>query len=87
MRDWLNEKLKKTFGRLNYIWFSDEAHFQPNGIVNNHNNAFGRGEKLKEISEKRLKGPKVISFVAFNATRGLLGPHWFDETGRTDAIK
>ena len=86
MCSWLNEKLEKTPSWLNHIWFSDEAHFHLNGAVNNHNNVFWGEEKPEEIGEKRLKGPKVTAFVAFNAKHGLLGPYWFEENGRTVTI-
>ena len=66
MCDWLNEKLEQTPSWLNHIWFSDEAHFHLSGAVNNRNNVFWGEEKPEEISEKRLKGPKVTAFVAFN---------------------
>lgn len=86
MCNWLNEKLEQSPMWLNHVWFSDEAHFHLNGAVNNHNNVFWGQTSPDEISEKRLKGPKVTAFVAFNKKHGLLGPYWFEENGRTVTI-
>ena len=87
MCEWFNTRLERSPGWLSQIWFSDEAHFHLNGAVNNHNNVFWGAERPDEISEKRLKGPKVTAFVAFNARHGPLGPYWFeDEEGRTQTI-
>ena len=45
----------------------------------------GRRE-AKRNSEKRLKGPKVTTFVVFNAKHSLLESYWFEENGRTVII-
>ena len=72
---------------LRVIWFSDEAHFHLNGAANNHNNVFWGADHPDEINEKRIKGPKVTAFVAFNARHGPLGTYWFeDEEARTQTI-
>ena len=67
-------------------WFSGEAHFPLNSAVNNHNNVFWGSEQPEEITKKKLKGPKVIAFVAFKARHGLLGPYWFEEDVKTVTI-
>ena len=86
MCNWLNEKLEQTPSWLNHIGFSDEAHFYLNRAANNHNNVFWGESSPEEISEKHLKGPKVTAFVAFNAKHGLLGPYWFEKSGRIVTI-
>ena len=54
--------------------------------MNNHNNVFWGDAPPEEVTDKQLKGPKVTAFVAYNARRGLLGPYWFEERGRTVTI-
>ncbi|XP_076041907.1 histone-lysine N-methyltransferase SETMAR-like [Oratosquilla oratoria] len=82
--EWLDEKLERSPGWLNNIWFSDEAHYHLNGTVNNHNNVFWGEEPPEEMSEKHLKGAKVTAWIAFNPRHGLLGPYWFqDGRGKT----
>ncbi|XP_076039310.1 uncharacterized protein LOC143024396 [Oratosquilla oratoria] len=65
MCEWLDEKLERSPGCLNNIWFSDEAHYHLNGTVNNHNNVFWGEEPPDEMSEKHLKGAKVTAWIAF----------------------
>lgn len=86
MCEWLSQKLERTPGWINHIWFSDEAHFHINGAINNHNNIFWGSQRPDEVTERQLKGPKVTAFVAYNARHGLLGPYWFEEGGRTVTI-
>ena len=68
----LNEKLEQTPSWLNHIWFSNEAHFYLNGVVNNHKNMFWGESIPKEISEKHLKDHCVCGL---QYKHGLLGPY------------
>lgn len=79
MCQWLAEKLERSPGWLNNIWFSDEAHYHLNGAVNNHNNVFWGEDPPEQVSEKHLKGAKVTAWMAFNPRHGLIGPYWFQD--------
>ena len=74
----LSDGMERYPNWINLIWISDEAHFQLNGAINNHNNIFWGAEPPEEITERYLQGPKVTCLCAFNARWGTLGPYWFE---------
>ena len=72
---------------IDKVCFTDKAHFHLNGAVNHHNNVYWGGERPEEIDERCLKNPKLTTFCALNAKKGMLGPYWFEDSkGRTFTV-
>lgn len=65
------------------IWFTDEAHFHLNGIVNKQNWRFWGSENPHLCEEKALYSPKVTAWAAVCA-RGIIGPFFVRETVTTE---
>lgn len=81
MCEWLSDKLERTPGWINQIWFSGEAHFHLNGGINNHNKIFWDSE-IPEVTETQLKSSKATEFIAHNVRHGILGSYWFEKGSR-----
>lgn len=81
----LSQKLERTLGWINHIWFFDEAHFHINSSISNHNSIFWGSGLPEEITERQLNTTMVTAFVAYNARHGVLGSYWY-EGGRTVTI-
>jgi hypothetical protein len=64
---------------FNNVWFSDEAHFHLDGVVNKHNVRFWASENPRVIHEKVRHAPRITAWVA-SSSHGLLGPISFEET-------
>ncbi|GBL79126.1 hypothetical protein AVEN_92377-1 [Araneus ventricosus] len=61
------------------IWFTDEAHFHLNGIVNKQNWRFWGSENPYWCEAKPLYSPKVTVWAAV-CSRGIIGPFFIRET-------
>jgi hypothetical protein len=61
------------------IWFSDEAHFHLDGLVNEQNVRFWVSENPHMIHEKVHHTPRITVWVTISI-HGLLGPIFFEET-------
>lgn len=68
------------------IWFTDEAHFHLNGIVNKQNWRFWGSENPHLCEEKALYSPKVTAWAAVCA-RGIIGPFFVRETVTTERYR
>jgi len=64
---------------MHNVWFSDEAHFHLNGVVNKQNVRFWASENPYVISEKVRHAPRVTVWVAISS-HGIIGPFFFNET-------
>jgi Helix-turn-helix domain (DUF4817) len=84
MCEWLNETIEHNPHWIANVWFSDEAHFHLNGVVNRQNFRYWGSEKPHEVAERPLHSPKCTAWCAMS-THGIIGPLWFeDEDG--DAV-
>ena len=61
------------------VWFTDEAHFYLNGLVNKQNYRFWGSEKPEYTAERPLHSPKCTAWCAINV-RGIIGPFWFQDS-------
>ncbi|GBM71996.1 hypothetical protein AVEN_167732-1 [Araneus ventricosus] len=61
------------------IWFTDEAHFHLNVLVNKQNWRFWGSENPHLCEVKPLYSPKVTAWVAV-FSRGIIGPFFMRET-------
>jgi hypothetical protein len=61
---------------VNDIWFSDEAHFYLNGIVNKRNSSYWGSEKPNLYLEKPVHGEKITVWAAMSS-KGIIGPSFF----------
>jgi hypothetical protein len=61
------------------IWFSDEATFHLDGVVNEQTVRFWASENPRVIHEKVHRAPRITVRVAISS-RALLGPIFFEET-------
>ena len=83
---WFNGMLEADDGWINDVWFTDEAHFYLNGLVNKQNYRFWGSEKPGYIAERPLHSPKCTAWCAISA-QGILGPFWVeDEDGETVTV-
>lgn len=64
---------------LHNTWFSDEAYFYVNGVVNRQNVRFWAREPPRVIHMKDTYGEKVCVWVAMSS-HGIIGPFFFDAT-------
>ena len=79
MCEWFNKRLEHDPQWINQVWFSDEAHFHLNGVVNRQNFRYWGTEKPEEIAERLLHSPKCTAWCAISAV-GLIGPFWFEDS-------
>lgn len=70
---------------LSLLWTSDEAHFYLNGQVNSKNNIYWGSERPDEVASKPLHSKKVTVWCALSS-RGIIGPFFFEEKGKTTTI-
>jgi hypothetical protein len=64
---------------FNNVWFSDEAHFHLDGVVNKQNARFLVAENPCVIRKNVHHAPRITVWVAISS-HGLLGPILFEET-------
>ena len=64
---------------LHNTWFTDEAYFHVNGVVNEQNVRFWARELPHTLHEKENYGAKVKVWTAI-PTRGIIGPFFFHDT-------
>jgi hypothetical protein len=64
---------------FNNVWFSDEAHFHLDGMVNKQKMWFWASENPRVIHEMVHHAPRITAWVAISS-HGLLGPIFFEET-------
>ena len=70
-------KMEASARWIKKVWFSDEAHFHLNGVVNTQNYRFwGQTNPRLDPVEKPLHSPKVTAWCALSA-RGIIGPFFF----------
>jgi len=62
---------------VNELWFSDEAHFYLNAVVNKQNCRFWGTERPESYIEKPLHGEKVTAWAALSV-HGVIGPFFFE---------
>ena len=60
-------------------WFTDEADFYLNGVVNKKKFRFWARELPHTLHEKEYYGAKVNVWTAIS-THGIIGPFFFDDT-------
>jgi hypothetical protein len=71
---------------VNDIWFSDEAHFYLNGIVNKRNSRYWGSEIPNLYLEKPVHGEKITVWAAMSS-KGIIGPFFFEnETSKTQTV-
>jgi hypothetical protein len=58
---------------MHSIWFSDEAHFNLDGVVNKKNVLFWASENPRVLTEKTHHVPKITVWVAISSF-GLIRP-------------
>jgi hypothetical protein len=64
---------------LHNVWFSDEAHFHLDGVVNRQNVRFWGSENPHMLTERMHYAPKITVWAAISS-HGLIGPFFFDQT-------
>lgn len=64
---------------LHNTWYSDEAYFYVNGVVNKQNVRFWAREHPRIVNMKDTYGEKVCVWVAMSS-HGIIGPFFFDDT-------
>jgi hypothetical protein len=63
---------------FNNVWFSDEAHFHLDGVINKQSVQFWASENLHVIHEKVHHALRIAVWVAVSS-HGLLGPIFIEE--------
>lgn len=84
--DFANEMLNMIDGSgfdVGRIWFTDEAHFHLDGVVNRHNWRFWGTEKPHFSHARPLHCPKLTVWAAISC-KGIIGPFFLRETVTTD---
>jgi len=71
---------------LHNTWFTDEAYFHLNGVINKQNVRFWARELPHTLHEKENYGAKVNVSTA-NSTHGIIGPFFFDDTVTKERYK
>jgi hypothetical protein len=64
---------------LHNTWFTDEAYFHVNGVVNKQNVRLWARELPHNLHEKENYGTKVNVWIAIS-TRGIICPFFFQDT-------
>ena len=64
---------------LNNVWFSDEAHFHLDGVVNKQNVRFWAFENPHVLHEKVHHAPRITVWAAISS-HGIIGPFFFEQT-------
>lgn len=86
MCEWLIGKMEDDNEWIDNVWFSDEAHFQLNGVVNSHNARYWGTENPHEVTQKPLHSKRCTAWCALSS-KGIVGPYWFeDEEGKAETI-
>jgi hypothetical protein len=65
------------------VWFSDEAHFHLDGVVNKRNMQFWVSENSCVIHEKVHHAPRIRVWVSLSS-HVLLGPVFYEESVNSD---
>ena len=84
MCHWFSDQLEANAEWINDVWFTDEAHFHLNGVVNRQNYRYWGSEKPDEVAERPLHSPKCTAWCAISA-HGIIGPFWFEDDGGNTA--
>ena len=71
---------------LHNTWFTDEAYFHVNGVVNKQNVRFWAREIPHTLLEKENYGAKVNVWTAI-PTHGIIGPFFFHDTVTKERYK
>ena len=71
---------------LHNTWFTDEAYFRVNSVVNKQNVRFWARELPYTLHEKENYGAKVTVWTAFT-THGIIGPFFFHDTVTKERYK
>ena len=71
---------------LHNTWFTDEAYFHLNGVVNKQNVRFWARELPHTLHEKENYGARVNAWIAIS-THGIIGPFFFDDTVTKERYK
>jgi len=83
---WFVEQIGQNPEWINNVWFSDEAHFYLNGVVNRQNFRYWGSEKPDEVAQRPLHSPKCTAWCAISS-HGIIGPFWFEgDDGDTVSI-
>ena len=82
-----NDRMESDGSWIGKVWFSDEVHFNLNGLVNGQNYRFWGSENPHlGPQENPLHSPKVTAWCAL-IEKGIIGPYWFeDNKGRTTTV-
>lgn len=67
------------------IWWTDEAHCHLDGYVNSHNAIHWGSQRPASVIQKPLHPLKVTVWCGISS-RGILGPFFFEENGRTVTV-
>jgi hypothetical protein len=68
---------------LHNVWFSDEAHFHLDSIVNKQNVRFRASGNPRGLTEKMQHASKITVWVSISS-HGLMGPVFFDQAVNRD---
>lgn len=71
------ERIANDPEHLEYLFFSDEAHFHLNGGVNRHNCRYWSDDNPGWYAESPLHSPRVTVWAAISL-RGTIGPFFFE---------
>lgn len=85
MCNWFNDQMESNKQWITNVWFSDEAHFYVNGVVNRQNYRYWGAEKPQEVAERPLHSPKCTCWCAVSV-HGIIGPFWVEENGVTATV-
>ena len=80
MCEWFSETIEHNPHWIENVWFSDEAHFHLNGVVNRQNFRYWESEKPVEVAKRPLHSPKCTAWCPMS-THGIIGPFWFEDDG------
>lgn len=85
MANILMEKIEAHAAFLPNLITTDEAHFHLDGQVNSKNNIFWGKKPPEEVAQRPLHSEKVTVWCAV-WSKGILGPYFFEEEGRTASV-
>jgi hypothetical protein len=63
---------------IDSLWMSDEAHFQPSGVVNKQNCRYWSPQNLNELREKPLHSERVTVRCSVSS-QAVIGPFFFED--------
>ena len=77
------KRQSKSSSHLEFLTFSDEAHFHLDGLVHRHNFRYWAPNNPNWVTEIPLHSPKTTVWAAIGR-QGLFGPFFFSETVNSD---